>query len=354
MDRLQAMHVFTRVVQSGSFSRAADTLDVGRASVTVTIQNLESYLKVRLIQRSTRQLSLTPEGEQFYTRCVQLLAEIQELEDSLIHASSNTRGRLRVEMPASIGKTVLIPALDEFKSLYPDIELTIGFSDKPVDLIQEAVDCMIRVGHLNDSSLVARRVGTIQKVTTATSHYLTRYGVPDSLADLSGHLCIRYLSVGPSKTPDLSFEVDHRTVELNLRASVCVSEIEACLGCGLKGLGIMQVPRFMGLPYLCSGELVNLLPQFPPTPVPVSVLYPYNRHLSRSVRVFVDWVSDLFARSTLFATGKSALDTSRPRGQAAPTLNALSAGRRSAARSKPFEPAVDMNAKQPASCAVSV
>lgn len=345
MDRLQAMHVFTRVVQSGSFSRAAETLDIARASVTITIQNLESYLKVRLIQRSTRQFSLTPEGEQFYARCVQLLTDVQELEDSLAHASASTRGRLRVEMPASIGKTVVIPALDEFKNLYPDIELSIGFSDRPIDLIQEAVDCMIRLGPLSDSNLVAKRVGSIRKVTAATSQYLTRYGIPDSIAELSNHMCVRYIPAGQLKGPDLSFEVNNRTVGLNLRASVCVNDIEAYLGCGLRGLGIMQVPRFIGLPYLCSGELVNLLPQFAPAPVPVSVVYPHNRHLSKSVRVFVDWVADLFARSALFATEKSGLDASQLRGRTESAFRELTPKRRCAAQPEAFEP-VNTRAKQ--------
>jgi LysR family transcriptional regulator for bpeEF and oprC len=339
MDRLQAMLVFTRVVQSGSFSRAAETLDIARASVTITIQNLESYLKVRLIQRSTRQFSLTPGGEQFYARCVQLLADVQELEDSLAHTSSNTRGRLRVETPASIGKTVLIPALDEFKNLYPDIELSIGFSDRPIDLIQEAVDCMIRLGHLSDSTLVAKRVGTIQKVTAATPQYLTRYGIPESIAELSGHTCVRYIPAGQVKAPDLSFEVNNRTVDAALRASVCVNDIEAYLACGLKGLGIVQVPRFISLPYLCSGELVNLLPQFAPAPVPVSIVYPHNRHLSRSVRVFVDWVSDLFERSALFATQKSDLNLLRAQERVAPAFNPA---RRCGTQAEAFEPVNDL------------
>ncbi|MGP8435018.1 LysR family transcriptional regulator [Paraburkholderia fungorum] len=345
MDRLQAMHVFTRVVQSGSFSRAAETLDIARASVTITIQNLESYLKVRLIQRSTRQFSLTPEGEQFYARCVQLLTDVQELEDSLAHASTNTRGRLRVEMPASIGKTVVIPALDEFKNLYPDIELSIGFGDRPIDLIQEAVDCMIRFGPLSDSNLVAKRVGSIRKVTAATSQYLTRYGVPESIAELSDHICVRYLPAGQLKGPDLSFEVNNRTVCVNLRASVCVNDIEAYLGCGLKGLGIMQVPRFIGLPYLCSGELVNLLPQFAPAPVPVSVVYPHNRHLSKSVRVFVDWIANLFARSALLSTDQPGPDPSQPRAPTAMTFSELTSKGRCGAQQETFEP-VNSRAKQ--------
>lgn len=302
MDRLQAMLVFTRVVDSGSFSRAADTLDLARASVTVIVQNLETYLKVRLLQRSTRQLSLTPEGAQFYERCVRILADIDEMEGSLSILGKMPQGKLRIDTPGSIGKTLLIPALDDFRARYPDIELTIGFGDKPVDLIQEAVDCAIKLGSLIDSSLVARRIGTLQRVTAAAPTYLEYHGAPHSIDDLCAHIGVRYLCPGATRTSDLQFQLNERMIELNLRGSVAVNDIEAYLACGLKGLGIVQVPRFMAIPYLRSGELVEILPGCEPKAIPVSAVYPQNRHLSGSVRAFVDWISELFERASLFAT----------------------------------------------------
>ncbi|MGF6780254.1 LysR family transcriptional regulator [Paraburkholderia sp. GAS334] len=302
MDRLQAMLVFTRVVDSGSFSRAADTLDLARASVTVIVQNLETYLKVRLLQRSTRQLSLTPEGAQFYERCVKILAEIDEMEGSISIIARIPKGKLRIDTPGFIGKALLIPALDDFRARYPDIELAIGFGDKPVDLIQEAVDCAIKLGSLMDSSLVARRVGTLQRVTAAAPRYLEYHGVPHSIDDLCAHVGVRYLCPGPTRASDLQFQLNERTIKLNLRGSVAVNDSEAYLACGLNGFGIVQVPRFMAIPYLRSGELVEILPRCKPKATPVSAVYPQNRHLSGSVRAFVDWISELFERASLFAT----------------------------------------------------
>jgi len=302
MDRLQAMLVFTRVVDSGSFSRAADTLDLARASVTVIVQNLETYLKVRLLQRSTRQLCLTPEGAQFYECCVRILADIEEMEGSMSVLGHIPQGKLRIDTPGSIGKTLLIPALDDFKTRYPRIELTIGFGDKPVDLIQEAVDCAIKLGSLMDSNLVARRIGTLQRVTAAAPAYLEHHDAPHSMDDLRAHVCVRYVCAGATRASDLQFQLNEKIIELNLRGSVAVNDAEAYLACGLKGFGIVQVPRFMAIPYLRSGELIEILPGFKPKATPVSAVYPQNRHLSGSVRAFVDWISKLFEHSSLFAT----------------------------------------------------
>ncbi len=303
MDRLQAMQVFTRVVDSGSFSRAADALDLARASVTIIVQNLETYLKVRLLQRSTRWLSLTPEGAQFYEHCVRIVADIEEMEGNLSTLGKMPKGKLRIDTPGSIGKTLLIPALDDFRARYPDIELTIGFGDKPVDLIQEAVDCTIKLGSLMDSNLVARRIGTLQRVTAAAPKYLEYHGVPHSIEDLYAHVGVRYLCHGATRAFDLQFQLSEKTIKLQLRGSVMVNDVEAYIACGLKGLGIIQVPRFMAISYLRSGELVEILPGCKPRAIPVSAVYPQNRHLSGSVRAFVDWVSELFEHASLFGTG---------------------------------------------------
>src|ERR1700761_1672859 len=159
MDRLQAMQVFTRVVDSNSFSRAADTLDMPRASVSTIIQNLEAFLGVRLLQRTTRRLNLTPDGAAYYERCVRVLADIDEIESSLENRGMTPRGKIRVDLPSALGRTVLMPRVHEFHAKYPDVELMLGFSDKPIDLIQEGVDCVIRIGALQDSTFVARRIG---------------------------------------------------------------------------------------------------------------------------------------------------------------------------------------------------
>lgn len=301
MDRLQAMQVFTRVVESNSFSRAADTLDMPRASVTTIIQNLEAFLGVRLLQRTTRRLNLTPDGAAYYERCVRILTDIEETEQSFHEGARNPRGKLRVDMPGSIGRLIVLPQLCEFHTRYPDIELMVGLGDKPVDLIQEGVDAVIRVGTLQDSSLVARRVGVFQGVTCASPEYLERHGEPNTLEDLENHYAVNYFSSRTGRIIDWDFLVDGKPVEVKMKGAVAVNDADAYLNCGLDGFGIIQPARLMALPYLRSGQLKEVLPQWKTQPMPISVVYPHNRHLSPKVRVFVDWVAELFERCPLLS-----------------------------------------------------
>lgn len=301
MDRLQAMKVFTRVVEADSFSRAADTLDLPRASVTTIIQNLEAHLKVRLLQRTTRRLSLTPDGAAYYERCVRILADIEETEGSLSNAQRMPRGKLRIDVPSALGRLVVMPKIDEFHERYPDIELMVGFGDKPVDLIHEGVDCVIRIGTLQDSSLVARRIGVFQRVTVASPLYLEQHGTPQTIDDLQNHVAVNYFHSGTGRVMDWTFGVNEETVEVKMRGNVSVNDAEAYVASGLKGVGLLQAPRFMALPHLRSGELVEVLSQWKPSPLPISAVYPHNRHLSPTVRVFVDWVAELFGRCPLFS-----------------------------------------------------
>ncbi|SAK78729.1 LysR family transcriptional regulator [Caballeronia arationis] len=301
MDRLQAMQVFTRVVDTNSFSRAADTLNLPRASVTTIIQNLEAFLNVRLLQRTTRRLNLTPDGAAYYERCVRILADIEEAEGSFATSAKGPRGKLRVDMPGAIGRNIVMPAMCEFHTRYPDIELMVGFGDKPVDLIQEGVDCVIRVGTLQDSSLVARRIGVFQGLTAAAPQYLERHGVPKTIEDLEHHTAVNYFSSRTGRVIDMDFVVDEKTVEVKMRGMIAVNDAEAYLSCGVKGVGLIQVPRFMALPFLQTGELVEVLPQWKPLPMPISAVYPHNRHLSQKVRVFVDWAAELFERCPLLS-----------------------------------------------------
>ncbi|CAM2151526.1 Uncharacterized HTH-type transcriptional regulator YhjC [Pararobbsia alpina] len=299
MDRLQAMQVFTRVVESNSFSRAADTLDMPRASVSTIIQNLESFLGVRLLQRTTRRLNLTPDGAAYYERCVRILADIEETESAFHEGSKTPRGRLRIDMPPSIGKLMLLPALPDFRARYPDIELVIGMGDKPVDLIQEGVDCVLRVGTLQDSSLVARRIGVFQGVTCASPGYLERHGEPHTLEDLQNHMAVNYFSSRTGRVIDMDFMVNEQATEIKVPSTIAVNDAEAYMSCGVDGYGIIQPARFMALPYLRSGQLKEILPQWKPQPMPISAVYPHNRHLSSKVRVFVEWVAEIFERCPL-------------------------------------------------------
>jgi LysR family transcriptional regulator for bpeEF and oprC len=307
MDRLQAMQVFTRVVDTNSFTRAAETLDLPRASVTTIIQNLEAFLGTRLMHRTTRRLSLTPDGAAYYERCVRILADVEETEASFQSGNKKPHGKLRIDMPGSIGRLLVIPSLCEFHMRYPDIDLQLGLTDRPVDLLQEGVDCVVRVGALQDSSLVARRIGLFEGVTCAAPDYIKRAGMPASLEDLENHKAVNYFSSRTGRTLDWAFLVDGKEVEVKMKSIVSVNDADAYVTCGLEGFGLIQPALFMVLPHLRAGQLVEVLPELKPLPMPISAVYPHSRHLSPKVRVFVDWIAELFDRCPLLS-GRGTLD----------------------------------------------
>jgi len=307
MDRLQAMQVFTRVVDTNSFTRAAETLDLPRASVTTIIQNLEAFLGTRLMHRTTRRLSLTPDGAAYYERCVRILADVEETEASFQSGNKKPHGKLRIDMPGSIGRLIVIPSLCEFHTRYPDIDLQLGLTDRPVDLLQEGVDCVVRVGALQDSSLVARRIGLFEGVSCASPDYIERAGMPTSLEDLDNHKAVNYFSSRTGRTLDWAFVVEGKEVEVKMKSIVSVNDADAYVTCGLEGFGLIQPARFMVLPHLRSGQLVEVLPDLKPLPMPISAVYPHSRHLSPKVRVFVDWIAEVFDRCPLLS-GRGSLD----------------------------------------------
>jgi len=315
MDRLQAMQVFTRIVELNSFSRAADSLNLPHATATILIQGLEARLRVRLMQRTTRKLNLTPEGSEYYEHCVRILAEISEKEDALSGIGRSPKGKLRIAIPELIGRSIIVPQIGDFTQQYPDIDLMIGLDDKPVE---DGVDCAIRTGNLEDSSLVVRRLGELQTLTAASPIYLERHGMPASLDDLKRHLAVRYFSSKTGKILDMSFVRDKRVVSVKMGRGVAVNDAEAYVICGLKGLGIVQAPRFMLLPHIESGSLVELFPHSKPPALPISAVYPRNRHLASKVRVFVDWAVQLFANRTLMSCGPQIDIGLAPRPAAAP------------------------------------
>lgn len=299
MDRFQAMQVFTRVVDANSFTRAADMLGLPRATVTTIIQNLEALLGVRLLNRTTRRISLTPDGAAYYEHCARILGEVEETESSFREVARGPKGRLRIDVPSPIGRLVLIPRLCEFRARYPEVELVIGMGDRMVDLVREAVDCVIRAGDLQDSTLVARRIGAISLVTCATPDYLERHGVPRRVDDLQQHVAVQYFSHRTGRNFDWDFIVDGQSMPLKMRGSVSVNDMDAYIACALQGFGMIQPARFTVLPLLESGALVEVLPEFAPAPMPISVAYMQNRHLSPKVRAFVDWAAELFGACPL-------------------------------------------------------
>jgi LysR family transcriptional regulator for bpeEF and oprC len=296
MDRLQAMQVFTRVVDTNSFSKAAETLDLPRATVSTIIQNLEAFLRVQLLQRTTRRLALTADGAAYYERCVRILADVEETESSLMHGDRPPHGKLRIDMPGSLGRLVLLPALRHFRARYPEIELIVGLGDKPVDLIQEGVDCVVRAGALEESSLVARRVGRAKIVTCAAPAYLKRHGTPGSLVELSQHLAVNYLSARTGKLVPFEFEENGQIVKLTLRSKFAANEGVAYIDAGLRGFGIIQPSRYIVAEMLAAGTLREILPELPCPPISLSIVYPQRSHISSATRAFTDWISEVCHR----------------------------------------------------------
>ncbi|HEY1998393.1 LysR family transcriptional regulator [Paraburkholderia sp.] len=294
IDRIQAMRTFIRIVDTNSFTRAAQSLDMPRATATTVVQNLEALLGTALLVRTTRRLSLTPEGAAYYERCSQILADIDEMEASLRHATDQLAGRLRVEMPGAVATTLVLPALDDFHERFPNIDLAIGVSNRPVDLVGEAVDCSIQLGDLPDSGLVARRLGTLDHVTCASPDYLGRYGTPAELDNLADHVAVNCMSPHNGRTVDFDFEVGGSALTVKVNGFVKVTDEQAYLTCGLEGLGLIQPARIAAQRYLDSGQLVEVLPQWKPMPTPVSVAYVKSRRVSPRVRAFVDWLAVLF------------------------------------------------------------
>src|SRR5690606_30175276 len=218
-------------------------------------------------------------------------------------AALRPKGKLRIDVPASIGRLILIPSLCEFHTRYPDVELVLGMGDRRVDMVQEAVDCVIRGGELEDSSLVARRIGTFQSLTCAAPSYLERQGMPHTLDDLQSHFAVHYFSSRSGRNCNWDFVIDGKTREIEVPGCVSVNDWSAHLACALQGFGLVQTARFMALPHLQSGELIEVLPQWKPRSVPISLLYPQSRQLSPKVRVFSDWVAELFSRCPLLNGG---------------------------------------------------
>lgn len=297
IDRIHAMRTFIRIVDTNSFTRAAQSLNMPRATATTIVQNLEALLGTTLLVRTTRRLNLTTEGAAYYERCAQILADIDEMEASLRHATDNLSGRLRVEMPGAVATALVLPALEDFHSQFPNLDLAIGVSNRPVDMVAEAVDCSIQLGELPDSGLVARHLGTLEHVTCASPAYLARHGTPTELIDLSAHVAVNCMSPHTGREVDFDFEVDGEAHSVKVQGFVKVSDEQAYLTCGLQGLGLIQPARIAAQPYLDSGLLREVLPQWKPVPMPVSVAYVKNRRVSPRVRAFVDWLAQLFEQA---------------------------------------------------------
>jgi LysR family transcriptional regulator, regulator for bpeEF and oprC len=293
MDHLQAMRVFARVAQLGSFTKAAEQLQLPRPSVSNAIQYLEEHLRVRLLQRTTRRVSLTHEGSAYYARCVQVLADIDDAESLFSDATAGPRGAIRVDLPERLALHTVIPALPDFFAQYPDIRVVLSASDRIIDLIEDGVDCAVRVGVLSDTTLVARRIGMFEQINCASPAYVERYGMPSTPDDLPQHVAVGFFSSRTGRDLDWEYEEDGEMRFVKMRSLVSVNSAHAYLGCCLAGLGMIQVPRDNIAELIAAGQLVEVLPEWKAAPLPVSVVFPHGRHLAPRVRIFIDWVAQL-------------------------------------------------------------
>ncbi|MBI1202363.1 MAG: LysR family transcriptional regulator [Rhodopseudomonas sp.] len=292
MDRLDAMRLYTRVVERRSFTLAAQDLRLPRSTATDAVRQIEARLGVRLLQRTTRVVSPTHDGEAYYQRCLAILADVEAAEESF--GDVKPRGPLRIDVHGTLLRRLLVPSLPKFLAQYPDLQLHIGEGDRLVDLVREGVDCVIRAGDLRDSSMIARQIATMDEMTVASPAYLRKHGTPHGIADLSGHRMIGFVSSATGHVLPLEFMVKGRRETLTLPVSITLTGSETSIELARLGLGLVQTPRYHVEADLKAGRLVEVLAKFPPSSTLLSVLYPQSRGLSPRVRVFIDWVTGMF------------------------------------------------------------
>jgi DNA-binding transcriptional LysR family regulator len=293
MNDLDAMRSFVRVAELASFTRAAEDLGLPKASVSTAVQRLETRLGTRLLHRTTRRVELTQDGQLFYDRGRELLADMDELQSMFRQSAQSLRGRLRVDMPTSTARNFIIPRLPQFLDAHPQLEIELSGTDRRVDPVREGFDCVLRVGTLGDSSLVARPLGVYRIVNCASPAYLRRYGTPRTLEDLAAHRQIHYVTTFGAKPDGFEYFDGERYCVLPMPGALTVNNAESYQAACLAGLGLIQVP-LLGVRHLIElGALVEVLPQWTAEPMPISLLYAHRRNLPRRVQVFMNWVAEI-------------------------------------------------------------
>ncbi|MCC7633938.1 LysR family transcriptional regulator [Stenotrophomonas rhizophila] len=293
MDRIDQLRSFLRVAELGSFTAAADSLGLPKASVSLAVQRLEAEVGVQLLHRTTRRVQLSADGAQFQQRARDLLDDLEELQGMFRRDTSQLKGRLRVDMSSGLARQLVIPQLPAFLDGHPGLEIELSGTDRRVDLVREGFDCVLRVGPLDDNTLVARPLGVMHIVNCASPAYLATRGVPKDLADLAAHALVHYVGTLGQRSPGFEYHDGQRYRSLPMRGAITVNSGEGYSAAALAGLGIIQVPLLGARHALASGELVQILPQCVAEPMPVTLLYAQRRHLPRRVAAFMDWVTAL-------------------------------------------------------------
>ncbi|MGO4740987.1 LysR family transcriptional regulator [Bosea sp. 2KB_26] len=299
MDRIDLFRTFARVVECSSFTRAADTLGLPRSSVSAAIIELEGRVGARLLHRTTRRVSPTQDGTAFYERCLRVIADVEETEELFRQSTVGPAGKLRIDVPGRIGRLIIAPALPEFLALYPQLDIELRVTDRAVNLVEENVDCVLRVGPLSDSGLVARKVGDLPLINVASPRYLAAHGLPQQPGDLVAHLAVNYASPATGRIEDWEWIEGGELRTLPMRARVTVNSAEAYIACCLAGLGLIQIPAYDVQLHLNAGELVEVMPNHRAAPMPMTLLYPHRQYLARRLQVFADWLFQLLKRDAL-------------------------------------------------------
>jgi LysR family transcriptional regulator for bpeEF and oprC len=299
LDRIDLFRTFTRVVECASFTRAADTLGMPRSSVSAAVIELEARVGACLLHRTTRKVSPTQDGAAFYERCLRLIADVEETEGLFRQTSVGPSGSLRIDVPGRIGRLIIAPALPEFLARHPQLDIELRVTDRAINLVEESVDCVLRVGPLGDSGLIARKIGDLPLINVASPGYLADYGIPVAPGDLAAHLAVNYASLSTGRVEDWEWIEDGEMRTRPMRSRVTVNSAEAHIACCLAGLGLIQIPAYDVKGHLKGGELVEVMPDHRAAPMPMTLLYPHRQHLSRRLQVFADWLEQLLKREVL-------------------------------------------------------
>ena len=293
MDRIDSLKLFALAAETESFTKAAEISRLPRSTVSAVIQKLEASHKVQLFYRTTRKVHLTQDGTVLLERCRQLLAEMDDIEALFKWDSANVTGRLKIDVPSRVGSRVIAPALPDFFKQYPDIELDMGATDRAVDLIQEGIDCVLRVGNPVSSSLIAKPLGQFEIINCASPNYIKQHGMPSKPEDLVRHWAVNYVSPTTGKIEPWEYVQGKKLHSIAMNSRISVNHADTYIACAIAGMGLIQIPAYDVRHHIAAGELVEALPNAKPEPMPVHILYPHRRHLSQRVRVFIEWLENV-------------------------------------------------------------
>lgn len=294
MDKFDSLRLYCKIVELRSFTQAAGVLQIPRATATYAMQQLEQRLNSRLLERTTRQVKPTQDGQAFYQRCIRILAELEEAESSLSTVAANPAGQLRLGLHGVHASQIIIPALPQFRTRYPKLDIVISSSDRLVDMVKESIDAVVRIGIPKDSTLTGRKLAELKQVVCASPAYLAQHGIPQQAEQLALHQAVSFFSSDHNISYPFSFVINGKTEDFPAKGWLAVNDAEAYTAAALAGCGLIQVPEFRIRPLLQSGALTEVLSHLQSPPLPVHVLYPQHHQLSPRVRVFIDWVSQLY------------------------------------------------------------